>query len=332
MSCNAVFQIYSRLTKRSHSHQLGYHQASNTLHLSEKEKVLSQRLYITTRMLDAYITSSLGLPRNFRAVEAAPDFTNAAYINDNAMLAVASANVELLEIMSNARERMFFTDTVSQVEGLGVIALGQLDELSETLDQWASRYNVLRWTPDAGFPDCDKLVQFRESSQSISHSLTPSNRASMFLKYSQCFVHLTLYSPIVHHVVKPRGSRKSNAYAHGWKCVDAAIDAICIAEAMAERDMLSEAYALTVDVLVMAAITLLVVELGDPDNCMADHVRESSRKSENLLRALSQQSCSAAGCLESLKVSLLSSCVEVKCPNTLRRDQALWLTKSTVFI
>ena len=109
----------------------------------------------------------------------------------------------------------------------------------------------------------------------------------MFLKCSQCFVHLTLYSPILHHTVKPHGSRKPNAYAYGWKCVDAAIDAICIAEAMAEQNMLSEAYALTVDVLVMAATTLLVVELGDPDNCMADRVRESSRKAENLLRTLS---------------------------------------------
>jgi hypothetical protein len=107
-------------------------------------------------MLDAYITGSLGLPRNYRAVESAPNLIAAAYINDNTMLAVASANVELLDIMSNARERMFFTDTTSQVEGLSVISLGQLDELSETLDQWASRYNVLRRIPDTGLPDCTK--------------------------------------------------------------------------------------------------------------------------------------------------------------------------------
>jgi hypothetical protein len=142
----------------------------------------------------------------------------------------------------------------------------------------------------------------------------------MFLKYSQCFVHLTLYSPILHHTVKPHGSRKPNAYAYGWKCVDAAIDAICVAEAMAEQNM------------VMAATTLLVVELGDPDNCMADRVRESSRKAENLLRTLSHQNCSAAGCLESLKVSLVSFCVRVNCPNTVRSDRAVWLTRSTVFI
>jgi hypothetical protein len=116
-------------------------------------------------MLDAYITGSLGLPRNFREVDSALDLTAAAYINDNAMLAVASANVELLEVMSNARERMFFTDTASQVEGLSVIALGQWDELSKTLDQWASRYDVLQRAPDVGFSDCTKLVEFRKSSQ-----------------------------------------------------------------------------------------------------------------------------------------------------------------------
>jgi hypothetical protein len=125
----------------------------------------------------------------------------------------------------------------------------------------------------------------------------------MFLKYSQCFVLLTLYSPILHHVVKPRGTRKPNAYAYGWKCVDAAMDAVCIAEAMAEQDMLHEAYTLTIDVLVMAATALLVVELGDPDNGMADRVRKSSRKAKTLLETLGPKNCSAAVCLESLLVS-----------------------------
>lgn len=87
--------------------------------------------------------------------------------------------------------------------------------------------------------------------------------------------------------------------------MDAAVEAICIAEIMTERDMFNEAYALTVDVLVMAATSLLVVELGAPDDGVSDCVRESSRKAQTLLEALSQKSCSAAGCLESLKVSPL---------------------------
>lgn len=54
--------------------------------------------------------------------------------------------------------------------------------------------------------------------------------------------------------------------------MDAAIQAICIAETMAERDMLNEPYALTVDVLVMAATSLLVVELGAHDDGVIDRV------------------------------------------------------------
>jgi hypothetical protein len=128
----------------------------------------------------------------------------------------------------------------------------------------------------------------------------------MFLKYSQCFVLLTVYSPILHHVVKPHESRKPNAYAYGWKCVDAAMEAVSIAEAMAERGVLYEAYSLTVDVVVMAATALLVVELGAPDNGMADRVQESSRKAKTLLETLARKNCAAARCLESLKVRLSS--------------------------
>jgi hypothetical protein len=96
-----------------------------------------------------------------------------------------------------------------------------------------------------------------------------------------------------------------DVYAHGWKCVDAAIEAVCIMETMAERDMFNEAYPLTVDVLVMAATSLLVVELGTQDDVVPDRVRESSRKAKIFLETLSRESFSAAGCLESLKVSSL---------------------------
>ena len=167
--CDAVFQTYFRLTKHSHSHQLGSHQASKTVYLSDKAKVLSERLYITIRMLDAYITSSLGLPQSFRAVETSAGFTAAPYVHDNAMLAVAGANIELLETMNHAREKMYFAGTLSRVEDRNQIALDQLDELSRTLDQWASRYNVSGQTSDSGFSDCTKSVQSRQGTTSLVH-------------------------------------------------------------------------------------------------------------------------------------------------------------------
>lgn len=130
---------------------------------------MSQRLYITTRMLDAYITSSLGLPRNFRAFEAPGGFTAAPYVDDNIMFAVASANMELLEIMSKAREQMYFTGTLSQKGGSSVVALDQLDELSKTLDQWTSKHNVPRQTSDSGFSDCTKSVHSWQGKKSLIH-------------------------------------------------------------------------------------------------------------------------------------------------------------------
>ena len=155
-----------------HSHQLGLHQTAESTYLSDKEKILSQRLYDTTRAFDAYITSSLGLPPNFRAVEASCKLTKAPYLNDNATLEVASANVELLEVMSSAREKMFFSDAAAQVKGSNIIALEQLDNLSKTFDQWASKHAVSRQTPVDGNPNCTKSVQFQKPALICLHSLT----------------------------------------------------------------------------------------------------------------------------------------------------------------
>lgn len=47
-----------------HKHQLGLHEAAKPVWLSAKQRVVSQRVYITLRAFDAYITSALGLPRS----------------------------------------------------------------------------------------------------------------------------------------------------------------------------------------------------------------------------------------------------------------------------
>lgn len=133
--------------------------------------------------------------------------------------------------------------------------------------------------------------------------LTIRYRAQLFLKYSQCFVLLELYCPFVHHIASPRKPHSPNAYAYGLKCVEAAISAVRTAEVLAERGMLYEAYALTVDVLVMAATTLLVVELGGPLDTMAETVRRTNLSAKSLLESLAHKNWSATKCLESLSVS-----------------------------
>lgn len=89
------------------------------------------------------------------------------------------------------------------------------------------------------------------------------------------------------------------------RCVEGAIDAVCIAETMSAQGILYEAYPLTIDVLVMAATTLLVVELGAPDDMLAVRAKGSSRKAKELLETLARKNFSACRCLGTLIVSIL---------------------------
>jgi hypothetical protein len=75
---------------------------------------------------------------------------------------------------------------------------------------------------------------------------------------------------------------------------------------MYTQAMLYEAYALTNDVIAMAATSLLVVELmppGDAGDILAAHAKSSSWKAKAILESLASRSCAAARCLDSLNVS-----------------------------
>ena len=114
---------------------------------------------------------------------------------------------------------------------------------------------------------------------------------------------MALHCPFLHHVVEAPEDRDPNGFACGTKSVDAAVQAVTIAEAFELRLELHEAYCLTVDILVMAAITLLVVELGAPTYPAVAAVRSASRSAQKLLESLAPSSTAAAQCLDSLMVS-----------------------------
>jgi hypothetical protein len=88
-------------------------------------------------------------------------------------------------------------------------------------------------------------------------------------------------------------------------CMEAAIDAVRLAEVMDAQSILYEAYAFTVDLVAMAATSLLVIELGASGDVMVARVRSSSRKAKVLLESLALKNCAAARCLESLIVSII---------------------------
>lgn len=106
----------------------------------------------------------------------------------------------------------------------------------------------------------------------------------------------------MHHVAKHWETRNPNAYACGSKCVEAAIQTVRTAEALNVRGMFNEAWPLTVDVLAIAATSLLVVELGAPEDDTVETVIGTSRNAKTLLEGLAQKNSTAAQCLESLTV------------------------------
>ena len=75
---------------------------------------------------------------------------------------------------------------------------------------------------------------------------------------------------------------------------------------MDARAMLYEAYAFTIDVLVMAATSLLVVDLMPPGDTLAAYAKVSSLKAKALLEKLALQNCAAARSLDGLAVSMLN--------------------------
>ncbi|KAL1581737.1 hypothetical protein WHR41_09427 [Cladosporium halotolerans] len=281
MSISAKRAAHTYVSTAGHAaHQLGLHEAATADWLSGKQRAVSQRVYATLRAFDAYITSSLGLPRNLRVIDQTSGPTHAPDVGSPEILTAASANADLLEIMSNTREIIFFTDVTIPGKSSNIIDSVRLHELNNALDMWASTH-----------------VARSRRSQDGSSDRTETD---LFLRFTHCYVLLVLYSPLLHHILKPMEHRSSSADMAASRCVEGAIDAVCIAETMRDQKILYEAYPLTIDVLVMAATTLLVVELGAPDDMLAVRAKGSSRKAKELLETLASKNSSASRCLGAL--------------------------------
>lgn len=132
-----TYSLYGHIADYSHQrrHQLGLHVAANARHLPPRERVIRQRVYIALRVFDAYVTSSLGLPRNLRAIEPAVNEANLSSIDNDEFLA-ADANIDLLEILGTALEKAYFTDAVKKGDGPTTVQYKQLRKVGKALERW----------------------------------------------------------------------------------------------------------------------------------------------------------------------------------------------------
>lgn len=130
--------------------------AARADHLPERERAIRQRVYIALRTFDAYVTSSLGLPRSLRAIEPAGDTTNASSIDCPEMLLAANANMELLEILGTTIDKAYFTDTIARNKGSTSVEYSQLREVGRKLERWAKKYPAFAGLTDDNLPMCTK--------------------------------------------------------------------------------------------------------------------------------------------------------------------------------
>lgn len=108
------------------------------------------------RTLDAYVTCSLGLPRNLRALDTLEAPTDAPFVDNREMLLASNANVDLLEILGQAREKTYFTDAAAAGESPTVVNPKHLHELSGTLDRWAQKYPYFSHSISGDLDSCTK--------------------------------------------------------------------------------------------------------------------------------------------------------------------------------
>jgi hypothetical protein len=63
------------------------------------------------------------------------------------MIAAANANLELLDILSKARE-IFFADSTAPGGSSYMISAARLHELSKMLDRWTLKHHISTQAPD----------------------------------------------------------------------------------------------------------------------------------------------------------------------------------------
>ncbi len=111
------------------------------------------------RMFDTYVSCSIGLPRSVRTIGSSDVSTNAPQIDTTEMLLAANANVDILGVLGDAVERMYFKSNVAkQKQGANVVERQDLEDLQIALDRWAQDYPTFSRVSEEDLPTCSKCV------------------------------------------------------------------------------------------------------------------------------------------------------------------------------
>ncbi|KAK4631330.1 hypothetical protein CLAFUW4_03219 [Fulvia fulva] len=245
------------------------------------EQTTRQRVWSTVRMLDAYVSSSLGIPH---------------------VISSREQNVAPFPLWSTA---------VVDEELVPCIAASQLSNMLSGAIDYTYRHTSAGKAVDGGSytineqnlaTACDELEAWTQNSPALAVPIENMTRLQLLLSYLHAWAHLTLLSPFVHHLhnTQSRSEKPTREAAYAHRAVQAALYAVQVAETLHKRLQLHEAYFTTIDVLVQAAMVLLVVELGSSNSSLLSESIKYGKRAKELLLNLSLQNPAAKECWEAL--------------------------------
>ncbi|KAF2216648.1 hypothetical protein CERZMDRAFT_93938 [Cercospora zeae-maydis SCOH1-5] len=285
--CLALYLKAAPAPAKVHSYVAAAASAALRLGLHEEvvgfprdESALRRRVWSALQAFDVYTSTALGVPCVTTVANTEQDSYPPLSTGSNSELVASDAHLQMLSILARAIDKTYRSKSARKSMGRGTFAVdqGAIQEASEELESWAH--------------GCSVLLQ----------AAVDMTRTQLCLAYAYDYAQLLLYSPFVHYLTMPEIDTASQPYLIGVKAVNAAVHAVQVAEFLHHKLQLHEAYFLTIDVLVYAAVVLLVVESGSTDVALVLEAMRAGRAAMELLLVLSLQSDTASQCWKALAV------------------------------
>ncbi|GIZ46328.1 hypothetical protein CKM354_000945600 [Cercospora kikuchii] len=262
----------------SAAHRLGLHE--DVAGFPKDESALRCRVWSALQAFDIYTSTALGVPSVTNVEACEQNSYPPLSTGSNSELVASDAHMQMLRILARAVGKTYRSKSARKPVGIGTFAVDQnaIKEASEELENWAQ--------------GCSVLLQ----------AATDMTRTQLCLAYAYDYAQLLLYAPFVHYLTMPGIDPCSQPYLIGMKAVNAALHAVQVAELLHHKLQFHEAYFLTIDVLVYAAVVLLVVESGGTEVPLVLEAMRAGRAAMELLLMLSLQTDTASQCWKALAV------------------------------
>lgn len=268
--------------------------ASMEARFSAEEQYQRRRVFATLNMMDTYLSSLLGLPKNVKTSN--PELILGLRDEDIADLGKRSVERNPYTAASETLLCQKLNDIIAKMHAARSAlkdhpVLNSEQHYEEDLD-WVSQR-------------ADDLDQWNAAIQGSAEE-PPDLRAlhaQLTLRLWHSLAQVVLYRPFLHHLSRKPRSREFNmrGYECGSGCVRAAMQAIYIVEALYSHNILSDGYYVVIYMLTSAASILSFFLIWTTQRATLEESKSALARAKELLALLARNSDPASRCLAVLR-------------------------------